>query len=617
MIPTDLNPVLITGDARDIMGKAIPLSSVDLIVTSPPYNCKIKYDCWDDEKQYAEYLEFMRSWLTKAYGVLKRDGRIAINLFYEISQPGRGGRVFVISDVWQIMKEIGFGFNGIMRLEENQSERIKYTAWGCYDDKTEVLTDVGFKLFRDVDINRDVFATIDLDTHKMVYQKAFDYIAKPYSGEMRAIKTRTFDLLVTPDHNMVYSFGNDKTKIGIDSMRNIESNGSALIIPQGHDGWDDGKELEFFQLPIVDKVIPNDNVKNVVEPIAMNDWLVFLGLFCTDGNCYHSPENRQYKVSIYQTKEKYIDEISSLLERLPFGFSRKESKGEYYTCSKQLTSYLSKLGDKNNRIIPDFIRSLSKGQIEYFIHGVMIGDGSTSRSQTRLRCPSRAFMEEMATLFIRAGYTISTGAQPLSKSREYNGVVIRGTRDLYTITIKKSSAYHIKRRYNNQISRYVDYTGFVYCVSVPNKTLLVRRNGKITWCGNSWMSASAPYAYNPEECVLIACKDVWKKESKGISTIGRDEFMTSVKGVWPYRAATSTKTQASFDIELPLRAINLLTYKNDIVLDPFSGRGTTGAACKLLGRRYIGIDISSKYNEIALSEINMLSEKYKGNCKSV
>ena len=53
MIPTDLNPVLITGDARDIMGKAIPLSSVDLIVTSPPYNCKIKYDCWDDEKQYA------------------------------------------------------------------------------------------------------------------------------------------------------------------------------------------------------------------------------------------------------------------------------------------------------------------------------------------------------------------------------------------------------------------------------------------------------------------------------------------------------------------------------------------------------------------------------------
>jgi DNA modification methylase len=66
-----------------------------------------------------------------------------------------------------------------------------------------------------------------------------------------------------------------------------------------------------------------------------------------------------------------------------------------------------------------------------------------------------------------------------------------------------------------------------------------------------------------------------------------------------------------------MRAINLLTYKNDIVLDPFSGRGTTGAACKLLGRRYVGIDISPKYNEIALSEINTLSEKYKGDCKLV
>jgi site-specific DNA-methyltransferase (adenine-specific) len=247
---------LIIGDSRVVMGTEIPANSIDLIVTSPPYNCKIKYDSWDDEVQYADYLVFMREWLTSAYNVLKDDGRIAINIFYEISQPGRGGRVFVASDIHQIMKEIGYKFNGVVRLNENQSERVDYCAWG------------------------------------------------------------------------------------------------------------------------------------------------------------------------------------------------------------------------------------------------------------------------------------------------------------------------------------------------------------------SWKSASAPYIYNPEECVIIACKKVWKKQNKGISTIGRDEFMESVKGVWDYRAATSTKTKASFSIELPLRAINILSYEGDLVLDPFNGRGTTGAACKILDRNYIGVDISPNYIEIARSEINNMVSKH-------
>ena len=287
-------------------------------------------------------------------------------------------------------------------------------------------------------------------------------------------------------------------------------------------------------------------------------------------------------------------------------FTRK-GKHEFYTCSKQLASYLRTFSEKNNRYVPEFIKNLEPDQIRMFIHGVMMGDGFTRGGLTTLRMVSKPLMDEMVSLLIRAGYTISTGIQPMQTSiRTLNGKPVIGHHDLHLITFKKSNVYYVRP---DDVTVF-GYSGKVYCVSVPNKTLLIRRNGKITWCGNSWKSASAPYIYNPKECVLIACKNVWKKQKKGVSTIGRDEFMECVKGEWKYRAATSTKTEASFSLDIPLRAINILTYEGETVLDPFSGRGTTGSACKILGRDYIGIDISANYNEIARTEIDKIASRH-------
>ena len=127
----------------------------------------------------------------------------------------------------------------------------------------------------------------------------------------------------------------------------------------------------------------------------------------------------------------------------------------------------------------------------------------------------------------------------------------------------------------------------------------------------SWKSASAPYIYNPEECVLICGKQNWKKSSRGVSTMTRDEFMEAVKGVWPYRAEThNKKNPAPFSLDLPIRAINILSYKDDVVLDPFCGRGTTGAACKILDRKFVGIDISPKYIDVARGEINRIASAH-------
>ena len=122
---------IINGDCVEVM-KTLPEGCIDLVVTSPPYGVGIEYDVHDDDVEFEEYKVFTKNWLTETYRVLKDDGRIALNIPYEVNVRERGGRVFIASEFWQIMKEIGFGFFGIVDLEEDSPHRSKTTAWGSW-----------------------------------------------------------------------------------------------------------------------------------------------------------------------------------------------------------------------------------------------------------------------------------------------------------------------------------------------------------------------------------------------------------------------------------------------------------------------------------------------------
>ena len=130
MIENYINKV-INGDTIDVMSE-MPEGWVDLVVTSPPYNVGIKYDTHNDEIVMDEYWEWSEKWLTEAYRLLKDDGRIAINIPYEVNVQARGGRVFFASEIYQVMKKVGFKFYGIVDLEEDSPHRSKTTAWGSW-----------------------------------------------------------------------------------------------------------------------------------------------------------------------------------------------------------------------------------------------------------------------------------------------------------------------------------------------------------------------------------------------------------------------------------------------------------------------------------------------------
>jgi site-specific DNA-methyltransferase (adenine-specific) len=122
---------ILNGDCIEVM-KTIPEGSIDLLVTSPPYGVNIAYDVHDDDMTPEQYLKFTKEWMTEAYRVLKDDGRIALNIPYEINRQEKGGRVFLVSEVWQTMKQIGYKFFGIVDLEEESPHRSRTTAWGSW-----------------------------------------------------------------------------------------------------------------------------------------------------------------------------------------------------------------------------------------------------------------------------------------------------------------------------------------------------------------------------------------------------------------------------------------------------------------------------------------------------
>ena len=122
---------IINGDCIEVM-KTLPEGSVDLVVTSPPYNCGINYDTHIDTLSMEDYWGWTKEWLEESYRLLKDDGRVSINIPYETNVQGRGGRVFFVSEFYQVMKQVGFKFFGIVDLEEDSPHRSKTTAWGSW-----------------------------------------------------------------------------------------------------------------------------------------------------------------------------------------------------------------------------------------------------------------------------------------------------------------------------------------------------------------------------------------------------------------------------------------------------------------------------------------------------
>ena len=132
-------------------------------------------------------------------------------------------------------------------------------------------------------------------------------------------------------------------------------------------------------------------------------------------------------------------------------------------------------------------------------------------------------------------------------------------------------------------------------------------NSGVSTAWGSWKSASNPVLRDLHEYILVFQKGSFKRERKNKEdTISKEEFLEFTKSIWTFKPESAKKVghPAPFPIELPKRCIQLYSFKEDIVLDPFCGSGTTCVAAYQLNRNYIGYDINKDYCKIAEKRLN-------------
>ncbi len=107
--------------------RAVADGSIDLAVTSPPYNVGIEYGRHDDRTTYRRYLAFSRKWLARCHAWLAPGGRLCLNVPLD---KNKGGQQSVGADLTTVAREAGFRYHATIVWNEGNISRR--TAWGSW-----------------------------------------------------------------------------------------------------------------------------------------------------------------------------------------------------------------------------------------------------------------------------------------------------------------------------------------------------------------------------------------------------------------------------------------------------------------------------------------------------
>lgn len=119
--------------------KEVKSGSVQLIVTSPPYNVDKSYSTYNDNKDFEEYLTMLRTVWEECKRVLSNGGRIAIN----VADTGRQPYLPLHVHITKQMLDLGFQMRGVVYWDKGPSVGVS-TAWGSWRSASNpTLRDVG------------------------------------------------------------------------------------------------------------------------------------------------------------------------------------------------------------------------------------------------------------------------------------------------------------------------------------------------------------------------------------------------------------------------------------------------------------------------------------------
>lgn len=398
------------------------------------------------------------------------------------------------------------GYHQVSLYGWNENYWLMVNSWGCYDEKTEVLTKDGFKYFNDVSVE-DEIATLK-DGKILEYQKPTEITNSDYAGKMNILKSSKIDLLITPNHKVYH-----KTQTKDFHLREVKDIYEKNIWIKRDADWQ-GLDKNVFTIPPVLKKV-NKYREELIDGlnVDMNIFVEFLGYYLSEGSTNKQPCKKggyQYQVCISQTKENNLSVIENCLKKLPFKWSRSKNEKQWTTSNFQLYSFCKQFGSSDKKYIPKDILELNKEKLTILFKALMLGDGSITKSDNEslkvsYYTSSKQLKDDFQELCLKIGLTSS-----IFEDNRIGRINSGGTTNFisYQIRIQNINGSQENGNQIENMNEIMDYVGKVYCVTVPNHIIFIRRNGKTCWCGNS--------DWGNKGTILIDMKYPWS-EAWGIS----------------------------------------------------------------------------------------------------
>jgi len=393
------------------------------------------------------------------------------------------------TDIWEICPESGVEHPApfpvklpqlFIELHSLKGETILDPFLGCYDEQTEVLTNNGWKYFKDLTFDDKI---CQLDKGSIIYDAPLDIMKYDYNGNMISFDSRGLNLLVTPNHKILMR----TNKWGNYRIERAESINYKQIFTKSKAIWK-GIYKDSF------------NINNRIIPSLL--WLKFIAIYLAEGS------TGKGCVNICQTKEPTRTEFYNVCKNIADIFNRKCTiiGKDIKIYSTDLTTILSKYGKCDKKYVPYYIKELSSELIDVFLKWIVKGDGSICKGYVSYFTTSKKLADDIQELCLKTNKSASIGfdhkdriGKPVWIKNHYT----KSTKVCYRVGFRIASE---QKTFKKSISK-VLYEGKVYCATVKTGLMYIRRNGKPVWCGNSGTTMLAArnvgrecigYEINPE-----------------------------------------------------------------------------------------------------------------------
>jgi DNA-directed RNA polymerase beta subunit/DNA-directed RNA polymerase beta' subunit len=437
--------------------------------------------------------------------VVKSPNGKAVKVFVKTEEPaeigdklsGRHGNKGIITKILPD-EEMPFTKHG----DEKRPLEVLLNPSGvpCYDEETEFLTTCGWVKAPEIS-ESDVFATINLVTFDLEFQKPEEIYKIPYKGKMYRIENQQLDLLVTPNHKMLTAPRCDASRGSPDI--DDESFRRSFTLEQAENiagqarrylktaRWK-GEDPKFFHIEAGEKAVTGQPMFGF--NFYSKDWAEFMGWFLSEGSTYETSGYR-YVTEISQDKnanpEKYA-RIAVLLDRM--GVRHSQAPNGFQIFHKGLYEHLKPLGKCHEKYVSRDILDLPPTHLKILLDAYLAGDGyeyvceETGHFGTlRVTTVSKALADGLQEIAVKLGMTANVkeeqGVERLAKYKNGKCYLLNLSGRCVAPWANWSETTKL-----NQIEEWVPYDGTVYCATVPNATLFVRRNGKPVWSGNTRMN---------------------------------------------------------------------------------------------------------------------------------